>query len=79
MTTNKIIFVRLIAFLFIFVDVIFFASSIIEDYKKYTGSKALTAEVTGIEGIKSEKVRFSTLKSGSLLQRAKVSLSKRTF
>lgn len=56
MTTKKIIFVRLIAFLFIFVDVIFFASGIIEDYKKYTGSKALTAEVTGIEGIKSEKI-----------------------
>ena len=56
MTKKKIIFARLIAFLIIFVDVMFFASSIIEDYKKYTGSKALTAEVTGIEGIKSEKI-----------------------
>lgn len=35
MTKKKIIFARLIAFLIIFVDVMFFASSIIEDYKKY--------------------------------------------
>lgn len=56
MTKKKIIFARLITFLIIFVDVIFFASSIIEDYKKYTGSKALTAEVACIEGIKSEKI-----------------------
>ena len=56
MTKKKIIFARIIAFLIIFVAVMFFASSIIEDYKKYTGSKALTAEVTGIESIKSEKI-----------------------
>lgn len=56
MTKKKIIFARIIAFLIIFVAVMFFASSIIEDYKKYTGSEALTAEVTGIEGIKSEKI-----------------------
>ena len=56
MTKKKIIFARLIAFLMIFVNVMFFASSIIEDYKKYTGSEALTAEVTGIESIKSENI-----------------------
>ena len=52
MTTKKIVFIRLIAFLAIFVEIIFFASSVIEDYKKYTDSEALTAEVTDIEGIK---------------------------
>lgn len=56
MTKKKIIFAGLIAFLIIFVNVTSFAFSIIEDYKKYTGSEALTAEVTGIEGIKSEKI-----------------------
>ena len=56
MTKKKIIFARLIAFLIIFVNVMFFASSIIEGYKKYTGSEALTAEVTGIESIKSENI-----------------------
>lgn len=56
MTKKKIIFARLIAFLIIFVNVTSFTLSIIEDYKKYTGSEALTAEVTGIEGIKSEKI-----------------------
>lgn len=56
MTKKKIIFASLIAFLIIFVNVTSFAFSIIEDYKKYTGSEALTAEVTGIEGIKGEKI-----------------------
>ena len=56
MTKKKIIFAGIIAFLIFFVDVTSFAFSIIEDYKKYTGSEALTAEVTGIEGIKSEKI-----------------------
>lgn len=35
---------------------LFFCTNIREDYKKYTGSEALTAEVTGIESIKSEKI-----------------------
>ena len=56
MTKKKIIFAGIIAFLIFFVDVTSFAFSIIEDYKKYTGSEALTAEVTDIEGIKSEKI-----------------------
>lgn len=56
MTKKQIIFARLITLLIIFVDVFSFASNIREDYKKYTGSEALTAEVTGIESIKSEKI-----------------------
>lgn len=53
MAVRKIVLVKIIAILALFVAIVFFASAVVDDYKTYADSEVITAEVIDVEGTKS--------------------------